>query len=72
MYGRRPGITLFGGEASRSGRSMSGIHYKVEKDGRMKLYTEEYSELKGAVLFYHYNHLKIHKLKYIYHTTKTL
>ena len=45
MYCRRPGITLFGGEASRAGRSMSGIHYKVEKDGRMILYTEEYSEL---------------------------
>ena len=49
MYGRRPGITLFGGEASIQGRSMSGIHYKVEKDGRMKLYTEEYSELKEFI-----------------------
>ena len=49
MYGRRPGITLFGGEASVSGRTMSGIHYKVEKDGRMKLYTEEYSELKEFI-----------------------
>ena len=49
MYCRRPGITLFGGEASRAGRSMSGIHYKVEKDGRMKLYTEEYSELKEFI-----------------------
>ena len=50
MYGRRPGITLFGGEATHStGRSMSGIHYKVEKDGRMKLYTEEYSELKEFI-----------------------
>ena len=49
MYGRRPGITLFGGESSRAGRSMSGIHYTVEKDGRMKLYTEEYSELKEFI-----------------------
>ena len=50
MYGRRPGITLFGGEATHStGRSMSGIHYKVEKDGRMKLYTDEYSELKEFI-----------------------
>ena len=49
MFGRRPGITLFGGEASRSGRSLSGIHYKVEKDGRMKLFTEEYSELKEFI-----------------------
>ena len=28
---------------------MSVIHYKVEKDGRMKLYTEEYSELKEFI-----------------------
>ena len=50
MYGRRPGITLFGGEATHStGRSMSGIHYKVEKDGRMKLFTEEYTELKEFI-----------------------
>jgi len=51
MYCRRPGISLFGGESSGSGmgRTLSGLRYKTEGDGRMRLYTEEYTELKDFI-----------------------